>query len=151
MERIERSAVVSASREETFALVADVSSYPEFVPYCHGAEVTPVAQGVVEASLRMVRGPIRFWLTTRNRSVPPSRIEMRLVKGPFGLLHGGWSFEEATDDNGDATRVSLRLEFEGASRLFGRFAAPFLNDLADSMVSAFVERARRLHRSPRAG
>ena len=149
MERIERSAVVPASREETFALVADVSTYPEFVPYCHAAEVTPVGEGVVDASLRMARGPIRFWLTTRNRSVPPSRIDIRLVRGPFGLLNGRWSFEESHGAEG--TRVSLRLEFEGASRLLGRFAAPFLNDLADSMVTAFVERARRLRRSRRSG
>ena len=146
MERIVRSAVVPASREDTFALVADVSSYPDFVPYCHAAEVTPVGEGVVDASLRMVRGPIRFWLTTRNRSVEPSRIDMRLVKGPFGLLNGRWSFEEA---NGGATHVSLNLEFEGASRVLGRFAAPFLNELADSMVNAFIQQARRLPRSPR--
>lgn len=148
MERIERSAVVPASREETFALVADVSSYPEFVPYCRGAEVTPIGDGVVDASLRMARGPIRFWLTTRNRELAPSRIEMRLVKGPFGLLHGHWSFEEAS---GGGTRVSLNIEFEGASRLLGRFAAPFLNEFADSMVTAFVRRAGRPMRSPRAG
>lgn len=147
MERIERSAVVPASREETFALVADVSSYPDFVPFCQGAEVAPVGEGIVDASLRMARGPIRFWLTTRNREVPPSRIDIRLVKGPFGLLNGSWSFEDAA---GGGTLVSLNLEFEGASRLLGRFAAPFLNELADSMVTAFVRRAGRLARSPRA-
>ncbi|MCY4454563.1 MAG: type II toxin-antitoxin system RatA family toxin [Immundisolibacterales bacterium] len=148
MERIERSAVVPAGREETFALVADVSSYPEFVPYCIGAKVTPVGNGVIDASLRMARGPIRFWLTTRNREHAPDRIEMRLVKGPFGLLNGHWSFEDAS---GGGTRVSLNLEFDGASRFLGRFAAPFLNELADSMVTAFVRRAGRATRSPRAG
>ena len=149
MDRIERSAVVPAPRETTFALVADVASYPEFVPLCHAAEVRPVGDGLVEASLRMVRGPIRFWLTTRNREVAPSRIEIRLVKGPFGRLNGSWSFEEAASGG---TVVSLRLEFEGASRLLGRLAAPFLNELADSMVMAFTRRAERLgHTPPRAG
>ena len=117
MERIERSAVVPASREKTFALVADVASYPEFVPLCRAAEVRPLGEGLVEASLRMARGPIRFWLTTRNREVAPSRIEMRLVKGPFGRLSGRWSFEDAAEGG---TRVSLNIEFEGASRVLGR-------------------------------
>ncbi len=148
MERIERAAVVPASREATFALVADVASYPEFVPLCRAAEVRPLGEGMVEASLRMVRGPIRFWLTTRNREVAPSRIELHLVKGPFGRLNGRWSFEDAA---GGGTRVSLSLEFEGASRLLGRLAAPFLDELADSMVMAFTRRAERLIRSPRGG
>ena len=148
VERIERSAVVPASRETIFALVADVASYPEFVPLCHAAEVRRVGEGLVEASLRMARGPIRFWLTTRNREVAPSRIEMRLVKGPFGRLDGRWSFEDAA---GGGTRVSLDLEFEGASRLLGRLAAPFLNEVADSMVLAFTRRAERQGRSAGAG
>ena len=148
MERIERSAVVPASRERTFALVADVAAYPEFVPLCRAAEVRPLGEGVVEASLRMARGPIRFWLTTRNREVAPSRIEMHLVKGPFGRLNGRWSFEDAA---GGGTRVSLNLEFEGASRLLGRLAAPFLDELADSMVRAFTRRAERLIRPSRTG
>jgi len=148
MERIERSAVVPTSRETTFALVADVASYPEFVPLCRAAEVRPLGEGMVEASLRMARGPIRFWLTTRNREVAPSRIEMRLVKGPFGRLNGRWSFEEAADGG---TRVSLNIEFEGASRLLGRLATPFLDELADSMVMAFTRRSKRLVRLSRSG
>ena len=148
MERIERSAVVPASREATFSIVADVASYPQFVPLCRAAEVRPIGDGLVEASLRMVRGPIRFWLTTRNREVVPSRIEIRLVKGPFGRLNGRWSFEEAA---GGGTLVSLNLEFESPSRLLGRLAAPLLGELADSMVTAFTSRAERMGRSPRAG
>ena len=145
MERIERSTVVSAPRETTFALVADVASYPEFVPLCRAAEVRPIGDGLVEASLRMARGPIRFWLTTRNREMAPTRIEMQLVKGPFGRLNGSWSFEEAV---GGGTRVSLNLEFEGPSRFLGRVASPLLNELADSMVIAFSRRAERLLHSP---
>lgn len=148
VERIERTAVVPAGRETTFALVADVASYPEFVPLCRAAEVRRLGEGLVEASLRMARGPIRFWLTTRNREVAPSRIEMDLVKGPFGRLNGRWSFEEAADGG---TRVSLDVEFEGASRLLGRLAAPFLNEVADSMVLAFTRRAGGRRRPPRAG
>jgi len=148
MERIERSAVVPTSRETTFALVADVASYPDFLPLCRAAEVRPLGEGMVEASLRMARGPIRFWLTTRNREVAPSRIEMRLVKGPFGRLNGRWLFEDAADGG---TRVSLNIEFEGASRLLGRLAAPFLDELADSMVMAFTRRSERLVRLSRSG
>ena len=96
----------------------------------------------------MVRGPIRFWLTTRNQEVAPSRIEMHLVKGPFGRLNGLWSFEEAA---GGGTRVSLNVEFEGASRILGRLAAPFLAEFADSMVVAFTRRAERLLRSAQTG
>ena len=38
--------------------------------------------------------------------------------------------------------MSLNLEFEGASRLLGRLAAPFLDEVADSMVDAFTPTGR---------
>jgi ribosome-associated toxin RatA of RatAB toxin-antitoxin module len=47
--------------------------------------------------------------------------------------------------------VSLNLEFEGASRLLGRLAAPFLDEVAESMVMAFTRRVERQLRSPQAG
>ena len=141
MQRIERSAVVPCSRETMFALVADVASYPEFVPLCRTAEARPVGEGEVEASLHMVRGPVRFWLTTRNREVPPRRIEMRLVKGPFGRLFGSWSFEEAA---GGGTLTTLEMEFEVAGRLLARAAAPVLEEVAASMIAAFARRAGRM-------
>lgn len=141
MERIERSAVVPCSREKMFALVADVASYPEFVPLCRSARVRPIADGEVEASIRMVRGPVRFWLTTRNREAAPSRIEMRLVDGPFARLSGGWRFEPAA---GGGTLATLKLEFEAANPLLGRAAAPVLQEVARSMVSAFARRGREM-------
>ena len=128
-----------------FALVADVASYPEFVPMCQAAEVRPVGEGEVEASLRMVRGPVRFWLTTHNREVPPDRIELRLVKGPFGDLSGRWSFEEAASGG---TLVTLEMEFEVTGRLLARAAGPVLQEVAGSMVAAFSRRAGRMARSP---
>lgn len=136
--------MVPCSREAMFALVADVASYPRFVPWCRTARVRPVAEGVVEATLGMERGPVGFRLTTRNRETAPVRIEMRLVDGPFRSLEGEWSFEER---EGGGTTATLRLEFEAGGRLLGRMAAPFLREAAEAMVRAFTKRAQELART----
>ena len=128
-----------------FAIVADVASYPDFVPLCREAEVRPAGEGETVASLRMARGPIRFWLTTRNREMAPGRIEMRLVDGPFRRLSGCWSFEEAAARGG--TVATLEMEFEVTGRVLARAAASVLQEVAGSMVAAFARRAETVARS----
>ena len=145
MERIERSAVVPCSRETMFAIVADVASYPDFVPLCRAAEMRPAGEGEMVASLRMARGPVRFWLTTRNRETAPSRIDMRLVDGPFRRLSGRWSFEAAPRGG---TVATLEMEFEVTGRVLARAAASILQEVAGSMVAAFARRAETMTRAP---
>ena len=127
-----------------FEIVADVASYPDFVPLCRAAEVRPAEEGETVASLRMARGPVRFWLTTRNREMAPGRIEMRLVDGPFRRLSGRWSFEAAAHGG---TVVTLEMEFEVTGRVLARAAAPVLEEVAGSMVAAFARRAEAMARS----
>ena len=47
---LERSALLLFSAERMFALVNDVRRYPEFVPWCAGAEVLAETDALIEAS-----------------------------------------------------------------------------------------------------
>lgn len=140
--KIRRSADVPYSREQMFDLVNDVDAYSEFLPHCRSSHARVRGENEVEGTIEMAKGALHKSFTTRNQLQRPERIDIRLADGPFRRLHGTWSFTEL--DNGN-TRIALELEFEFASRLVAFAIGPVFNQLANSLVGAFVRRAREVY------
>lgn len=142
MKRVVRSAIVEYSAAELYALVEDIPSYPEFLPWCIGAEVHERAPGSTIATLTVGMKGIRQAFTTRNENRPPEAIDMRLVKGPFKRFAATWRFVPLA---AHACRIEFALEFEFASRVLARVLEPLFENIADTMVDAFMRRARAVH------
>jgi ribosome-associated toxin RatA of RatAB toxin-antitoxin module len=141
MNRIERSALAPHSAASLYALVNDVAAYPSFLPWCEAATVHEQTPYRLRASIALRRGLVRARFTTCNQLTPDSSIRMQLEDGPFSRLEGEWRFEPLSDA---ACRVSLRLEFDFASALLAATLGPVFNGIADTLVDAFVQRARQL-------
>ena len=135
-----RSALIARPPEAVYALVADVRSYPLFVPGCAGAEVLEEHDDVVVARLKVQKGPLSTHLATRNRMVPPSAIHMELVEGPLSSLTGTWSLVPVGEAG---CRIELRLEYAFANALKAAIFEPLIEATAGAMVQAFVTRAQR--------
>ena len=116
MTSISKSALVSYSAEKLFGLVDDIDAYPEFLPWCHSAEVLSRTDDEVKARLDLVKGAVKKSFTTLNRLQNNKMIEMRLVEGPFHHLEGFWRFERLEEDS---CKVSLDLDFEFSNKLTG--------------------------------
>ncbi|MDY6798029.1 MAG: type II toxin-antitoxin system RatA family toxin [Pseudomonadota bacterium] len=142
-QKIDKSALVLHSAERMFYLVNDIARYPEFLPWCAGAEVHRADEEEVVASLEVAKGGVRHRLTTRNRFLMPEAIEMSLVDGPFHNLAGRWHFREL-DDN--ACKVSLTLDFEFSGTLSRMTFGSIFRQAADTMVDAFCRRADELYK-----
>jgi ribosome-associated toxin RatA of RatAB toxin-antitoxin module len=142
MQVVERSALVTYSAAQMFALVNDVSRYPEFLPWCVGAQVRELSATEREATLKMARGVLQAEFTTRNRLTPDACIEMRLTHGPFRELAGEWHFD-AIGDRG--SRVSFRVEFEFKNRLTAAAFNSVFESLCGGIVDAFAQRAREVY------
>ena len=140
--QIDKSALVMHSAERMFALVDDVSSYPDFLPWCAGTQVHERTDAEVLASMDVARGGVRHRLTTRNRLVSHERIDMMLVDGPFRDLEGRWQFLPL-DSN--ACKVVLQLDFEFSGTLSRMTFGPVFNQAASTMVEAFCRRANDLY------
>ncbi|MFO8152993.1 type II toxin-antitoxin system RatA family toxin [Thioalkalivibrio sp.] len=140
--RIQRSAWVPYSAEQMFDLVNDVGSYPEFLPHCRSARVLESREDQVKATIELATGALHKSFTTVNHLDYPRRIEMRLVQGPFRRLQGAWSFSQ---EAARGTRVGLDLEFEFAGRLMALAIGPVFHHVANSLVDAFVQRAREVY------
>jgi ribosome-associated toxin RatA of RatAB toxin-antitoxin module len=140
--QISRQALVPYLPEKMFALVDDVPNYPGFLPWCRAAEVLERGEHEVIARLEVHKGPLHARFTTRNRLEHPRRIVLELVEGPFRTLTGEWRFA-AIGDKG--SRVELALAFALANPLNAWILEPVFEHTCNSLVDAFVSRARALY------
>ena len=125
-----------------YRLVADIVSYPEFLPWCGGARLLRVEDDLVEAELTIAYGGVHKTFTTRNLLQPGKMMEIQLVEGPFRQLHGYWRF---TPLEAQASKIELDLEFEVASRLVAVVLTPVFTSIASQLVDAFHKRAAALY------
>ena len=142
MATIERSALVPFSAARMFALVNDVRRYPEFVPWCAGAEVLAETDALIEASLRLKRGGVEHRFTTRNTLTPFTAMRLELVDGPFTTFTGDWTFKALGED---ACKIGLTLTFQYRGRLATAALGALLSSSADTLVEAFCQRAKALY------
>jgi len=138
MIHVDRSALVGYSAQAMYALVDDIESYPQFLPWCDGAQYAAREPGRTVATLYINFHGLKNRFTTENIHQPGSRIDMKLVSGPFRSLDGQWLFS-ALGENACKVEFSLRYEF--ASALLGKALGPVFRRIADSLVEAFVRRA----------
>ncbi|MGQ0546660.1 MAG: type II toxin-antitoxin system RatA family toxin [Betaproteobacteria bacterium] len=142
MKRITRSAIVPHSAEAMYALVEDIESYPEFLPWCEAAEVHERRPGETRATLTARVSRLRQSFTTRNENQPGFAIDMRLEAGPFRAFSGAWRFRALA---GESCEIEFTLQYEFASRALGKLLAPLFDRIADTTVDAFTRRAEEVH------
>lgn len=125
-----------------FALVDNVEAYPEFLPWCNSVEVHLRETNIVEATLEMHRGSVSKHFRTRNTSIPGEKMDIQLVDGPFTALTGSWQFRQLGEAG---CKVALDIEFEFSSRAVDLVLGAFFEATCNSLVDAFVRRARQIY------
>ena len=141
MPTVNRHALVPYSAAQMFALVDDIESYPQFLPWCKSAKVWSRDGDEVRASVELAKGAIQKSFTTLNRNQRDKMIEMRLLEGPFRHLQGFWRFDTLGEGTAEACKVSLDLEYEFSNALLAMTVGPVFNQIANKLVDAFSQRA----------
>jgi len=144
MREVRRTALIGQPPERMFALINDIESYPQFLPWCTSAHVQSRTEREIIASVGVRRGPLNTQFTTRNELTANRHIAMRLVSGPFKTLEGDWTFTPVDVPGRPGCRVDLVLRFAFANRLAALVFEPLFEETAASLVDAFVARARAL-------
>ena len=139
MTTISKSAIVAHTPEEMFKLIDDIEAYPDFLPWCDKASEIFRDEKNVEASILISHSGLNKEFTTQNKNTAFEKIEMHLVNGPFKSLDGVWSFKPLGKI---ACKVSLDLEFEFSSKIIGMSLGPIFSKVANSLVDAFIKRAK---------
>jgi len=133
--------------QQMYDLVADVESYPKFLPWTAAARVrkiTPRDDGarVMEADLVISFKVFRERFGSRVTLWDEARrIETEYLDGPFEHMKSNWRFEEA--ENGCI--VHFDVDFALRSRLLQSAAELFFHEAMKRVVRAFETRAKGLY------
>lgn len=142
MPLLKRHALVTHSAAQMFQLVDRIEDYPDFLPWCGGTSIQSRDDDQVTASIIIAKGAIRKTFTTRNLLQTNKMIEVRLVDGPFKKLDGFWRFDAMGDE---ACKISLDLNYEFANTLLSLAIGPVFQQVAATMVDAFVQQANKIY------
>lgn len=139
---INRHALVPYTAAQMFALVEDIESYPDFLPWCTATRVLSRDLDEVRATIALSKSGVSKEFTTCNRNQPDKMIEIRLLEGPFKHLQGYWRFDPLGEEG---CKISLDMEFEFASKMMSLVLGPVFSQIASSLVEAFEKRAVQVY------
>ena len=145
MTTIHRSAIVPYSAHQMFELVADIPSYPKFLPWCGGARIISTQGDEVVAAIDIAYSGVHRTFSTRNLLQRDKMMEIQLLEGPFSYLQGFWQFKVLDEQS---CKISLDLEFDVANRIVGLALTPVFSNIANQLVDRFHRRAMELYGKP---
>lgn len=132
------------SAEQMFDLVADVSRYPEFLPWVVGTRIRSDSATEMVAELLVGFKALREKFTSRVEKCRPHEIKVHYVDGPLRDLDNEWRFRP-TEDGGCEIEFSVQFTFR--NRIFEALAGQYFDRAFRKMVSAFETRANELYGS----
>ena len=141
MKTVHKSVLIWYSAAEMFALVTDVASYPQFLPWCDQAAVLAEDKHGMTAKVGLSMAGIKQSFTTQNTHVKDSKVSLQLVNGPFSKLDGQWSFTPVGKNNERACKVEFSLSYDFDNAALAALVGPVFDKIAGSLVDAFVKRA----------
>lgn len=145
MKTVHKSVLIWYSAAEMFALVTDVASYPQFLPWCDQAKVVEEDGHGMTAQVGISFAGIRQTFTTRNTHVKDHKVSLKLVDGPFSKLDGHWDFTPLGDGSQRACKVNFSLRYDFDNAALAALVGPVFDKIAGSMVDAFVKRAGQVY------
>ncbi|QFT81002.1 Persistence and stress-resistance toxin PasT [Roseovarius sp. THAF27] len=134
--------------QQMYDLVADVGSYPEFLPWTAAARVTSVTpqddgSKVMEADLVISFRVFRERFSSRVVLWPEKkRIETEYLDGPFHHMRSNWEFRDVGDGQ---CEVGFDVDFKFKNRLLQGAAELFFYEAMKRIVRAFETRAEKLY------
>ena len=138
--------VLPYTAQQMYDLVADVASYPKFLPWTAGARIRSVTDkgdhSEMLADLVVSFKVFRESFGSRVLLWPAqNKIDTAYIDGPFKHLESTWMFRDVEG----GCEVSFEVDFEFRSKLLQGAAGMFFNEAMQRIVRAFESRAATLY------
>lgn len=129
------------SAERLYQVVADIESYPAFLPGCLAAKILEQGPGYCRASLTVGYGPFRESYISKVLLTPFARVEVIYESGPFSYLKNYWHFTSLSETE---TEVEFFIDFKFRSFIFQKaMDAVFLEGIK-RVMEAFETRVKNI-------
>ncbi|HEX3483962.1 MAG TPA: type II toxin-antitoxin system RatA family toxin [Micropepsaceae bacterium] len=140
--------ILPYTADQMFAIVADIESYPKFLPWCSRLVVRKRdKQGAIEfvtAEMSISYHALQQRYVSRVKLDPAARtIEARHVEGPFRRLDTNWRFVPLEK----GSEVHFKIDFAFSNPLLSAVANVAFGYVSSRMTEAFVTRAAALYGS----
>ena len=139
-QRVDR--LLPYTAEQLFDLVADVESYPEYLPGWISARIRQRNSNEYHTDQVLGLGPFCLEFGSRTILQRPRRIDVTSTDFPFRQLKIAWTFEPQP---GPACKVTAFSEFELHFSPLQRFYDRVLPNAIGDIMTAFEGRAARLY------
>lgn len=146
MPRHEETRVLPYTAQQMYDLVADVESYPKFLPWNAAARIRsrqPIPGGeVMEADLVISFKVFRERFGSRVTLWPGRhKIDTEYIDGPFRHMRSTWAFRDVAD----GCEVDFFVDFEFRNAILQGIIGVVFNEAMHRIVRAFERRAAELH------
>ena len=127
--------------EQMYEMVADVKSYPQFLPWVSAMRVRSDTPTETLADMIVGFKGLRETFTSRVKKSYPDTIMVDYIDGPLKYLRNEWRFRR--EDGGCA--VDFSVDFAFKNRMFEMLAGQVFGQALRKMIGAFEERAAVLY------
>ncbi|MDX8442834.1 type II toxin-antitoxin system RatA family toxin [Mesorhizobium australafricanum] len=142
MPKFEATRRVAHTPEEMFALVADIETYPQFLPLCESLTIRSRKERdgrtILVADMSIGYKAIRETFTTQVLLNPAEHaIDVKYIDGPFKYLSNIWRFDPAER----GCEVHFFIDYEFKSRILGAVMGTMFDRAFRMFSEAFEKRA----------
>jgi coenzyme Q-binding protein COQ10 len=131
-----------------YALVADIETYPQFLPLCEALAIRSRKERdgktLLVADMTVGYKAIRETFTTQVLLNPAERaIDVKYIEGPFKYLDNRWRFEP--NATGNASMVNFYIDYEFKSMILGALMGSMFDRAFRMFAEAFEARADKIY------
>ena len=139
--------IMPYTAKQMYDLVADVETYPDFLPWCAATRIRKVTKdghkAIIEADLIIAFKVFRERFGSRvTLKAEKFSIDVEYLDGPFKYLNNHWIFRDV--DGG--CEADFFVDFEFKSRVLQALIGVVFNEAMQRIVKAFEMRADDLYK-----
>ena len=139
--------IMPYTAKQMYDLVADVETYPDFLPWCAATRIRKVTKDshktIIEADLIIAFKVFRERFGSRvTLKAEKFSIDVEYLDGPFKYLNNHWIFRDV--DGG--CEADFFVDFEFKSRVLQALIGVVFNEAMQRIVKAFEMRADELYK-----